>query len=185
VGIAGMVVWTLTAGIGVYLLGVGITAQRAAAGSAAARPATPARAVGAAAATAPTLVDEDPTMVGGAALAVVLGEGGTVRRPAPPEGSSPLLEFTHPALALVGLTFWIFYVMSGDRLFAWIAFGVVVATVLAGLSWELTSRRNRRVADDPAAGDTSFPPHLIMLHGCAAVCTFALVVIAAVVATHG
>jgi heme exporter protein D len=103
-------------------------------------------------------------------------------RPATPEGS-PLLEFVHPALALLGLTFWIFYVMTGYRTFAWVAFGVVVATVAAGLSWEAMRRRTARRRAGSARGDgTSFPPHLVVLHGLAALCTSALVVITAVVA---
>jgi hypothetical protein len=94
---------------------------------------------------------------------------------------SPLLEFTHPLLALTGLTFWIFFVMTDDRLFAWIAFGVVVATVLAGLSWALLTRRvARRAGRKPAV----FPAHLVMIHGLAAACTLALVVISAVIATR-
>lgn len=174
-GIAGMVIWALTAGIGIYLLAVGIAAQRAAA-SARARAATAAGADGPAAAGA------DSTAVGTQALAVVMGS-----KPAPvapPEGS-PLLEFTHPALALLGLTFWIFFVMTGDRLFAWIAFGVVVATVTAGLSWELSRRRAARAPTHGGRPGPRFPPHLMLAHGLAASGTVALVVIAAVAAGHG
>jgi hypothetical protein len=121
---------------------------------------------------------------------------------------SPLLEFTHPLLALLGLTFWIFFVMTSDRLFAWIAFGVVVATVLAGLSWVIVTRRTaQRLAaartalradrKPGAAGDGAgatgsgagaapgFPAHLVMIHGLAAACTLALVVISAATAAHG
>ena len=96
-------------------------------------------------------------------------------------GPRPAREFMHPLLALTGLTFWIFFVMTDDRLFAWIAFGVVVATVLAGLSWALLSRRDaRRTGGEQAA----FPAHLLMIHGVAAACTFALVVISAITAAH-
>jgi hypothetical protein len=165
-----MVVWALTAGIGIYLLAVGFTAQR-----------TDERAPRAPVKT------EAPVAMGSAALTVVLGdERPTGSRPAP-EGS-PLLEFVHPALALLGLTFWICYTMTHYRPFAWIALGVVVATVLAGVSWEVARRRMTRrhaVAPDegaPARGGTGFPPHLILLHGVAAACTFALVVIAAAAA---
>jgi heme exporter protein D len=191
-----MVIWALTAGIGIYLLAVGIGTQRAA-GPARARAAAAAPAAGSAdraaagvaatasgsAATADSTPDGpgDPApRVGTHALAEVLGSG-PAPAVSPPDGS-PLLEFTHPALALLGLTFWIFFVMTGDRLFAWIAFGVVVATVAAGLGWELSRRRTARqeTADGPR-----FPPHLVLAHGAAAVCTFALVVIAAVAAGHG
>lgn len=155
VKIAGMVVWVLTAGIGVYLLAAGIAAQRQA-------------------------------TAGGAVAAIgapdVPGSGG-----APAAKGSPLLEFIHPMLALLGLTFWIFFVMTGDRLFAWIAFGVVVATVLAGLSWVIITRRAARSRRDGGAGGAghSFPAHLVMIHGLAATCTFALVVISAATAAHG
>jgi hypothetical protein len=181
-----MVIWALTAGIGIYLLAVGISAQRAAAfararAAAASQPPTgPADGTG----TADETGTADGTgtarpVVGAQALTAVLGSGPA---PAAPVDGSPLLEFSHPALALLGLTFWIFFVMTGDRLFAWIAFGVVVATVAAGLGWELSRRRTAR----PGAADgPRFPPHLVLVHGAAAACTFALVVIAAVAAGHG
>ena len=157
-----MVVWALTAGIGIYLLAVGLSAQRTAEAAPPTRAAT--AAVGSAALTR-MLADEQPA------------------RPRPKPEGSPLLEFVHPALALLGLTFWIFYVMSGYRAFAWVAFGVVVATVAAGLGWEAFRRRTlRRRASTPGSDGTSFPPHLIMLHGFAAACTFALVVITAAAA---
>jgi hypothetical protein len=207
-----MVVWALTAGIGIYLLAVGFAAQRAAAGGqAAAVPVTSSR---------PRRVqpryesveDNDPDdagstdtagagtenvmVTGTAALATVLGgqQVGADRPSADRPSAAPrsaaeesaLLEFLHPALALLGLTIWIFFMVTGDRLFAWIAFGVVVATVAAGVSWEAARRKHARARERAAAQqNTSFPPHLIMLHGLAAVCTFALVVIAAVVAGHG
>lgn len=191
-----MVIWALTAGIGIYLLAAGIAAQRAAglarvraaaadnaASGAAAGPdgAAPAGADGA----APAGADGAAPAVGTQALAVVPGSGQAPA--APPVDGSPLLEFTHPALALLGLTFWIFFVMTGDRVFAWIALGVVVATVTAGLSWELSRRRTARqraAGDAGGANGPRFPPHLVLAHGVAAACTFALVVIAAVAAGH-
>ncbi len=161
-----MVVWVLTAGIGVYLLAAGIAAQRQAAADAAVSGDTPA----------------DAAVSRGSSAA---------------EGS-PLLEFIHPMLALLGLTFWIFFVMTDDRLFAWIAFGVVVATVLAGLSWVIITRQAarrrtalRRDREPGAAGHGAgaaghrFPAHLVMIHGLAATGTFALVVISATTAAHG
>lgn len=152
-----MVLWVLTAGIGVYLLAAGLAAQRL---------------------RVPAAVPDVPAGVpdGEAAYGVI-----PERSPpagALPQGESPLLEFTHPLLALTGLTFWIFFVMTGDRMFAWIAFGIVVLTVLAGLSWLASGRRARR----REAESLRFPPHLIALHGLAATCTVALVVISAVTA---
>ena len=124
------------------------------------------------------------TVVGAAALASITApQGGTAPGGGGPEAEgSPLLEFMHPLSALTGLTFWIFFVMTDDRLFAWIAFGVVVTTVLAGLSWAaLTRRAARRPGREPAA----FPTHLVMIHGLAAACTVTLVVISAITAAHG
>lgn len=170
-----MVVWAFTAGMGVYLLGVGIARQRTAA---------------AAGKTAQVTDGEPPDeapLVGRAALAMVLQDAPAARGQPRVEGS-PLLEFVHPALALVGLTFWIFFVMTGYRTFAWVAFGVAAATVTAGLSWELAARRTARRCRGEQGREQagpSFPPHLITMHGLAAACTVALVVIAAVTAGHG
>jgi hypothetical protein len=186
-----MVIWALTAGIGIYLLAVGISAQRAAAFARARAAAASQPPTGPAGGTADGTGAARP-VVGAQALTAVLGSGPA---PAAPVDGSPLLEFSHPALALLGLTFWIFFVMTGDRLFAWIAFGVVLATIAAGLSWELSRRRTARSraaagtaqagGPDGEAGGPRFPAHLVLAHGAAAVCTFTLVVIAAVVASHG
>ena len=129
------------------------------------------------------------TVVGAAALARFTAPEGVAPAGAPGTEGSPLLEFLHPLLALLGLTFWIFFVMTSDRLFAWIAFGVVVATVLAGLSWALVTRRAerpeaRRADRELAAAGVSFPARLVMMHGLAAACTLALVVISAITAVH-
>jgi hypothetical protein len=206
-----MVVWALTAGIGIYLLAVGISGQRAGAiaqqaGADVPRasrarvlpryesvedndPDTGTEAEAGSVAEAGSGADAENVMATGvAALATVLegqrSSGERAGAAGPAAEGSPLLEFIHPALALLGLTFWICFVASGDRLFAWIAFGVVVATVVAGLGWEIARRRTAGRREDKPGG-ASFPPHLIMLHGAAAACTFALVVIAAVVASHG
>ena len=211
-----MVVWVLTAGIGIYLLAAGIAAQRQPAGGQALprddQPADDGSALapvgGGPDALAPAA--DGATVVGAAALTSgALGSGAAAGGPrggSRAEGS-PLLEFTHPMLALTGLVFWIFFVMTDDRLFAWIAFGVVVATVLAGVSWVLMTRRSARQraaahdaesqtaerrdrlpaasGPEPAAPGPRFPAHLVMVHGLAAACTFALVVIAAATAAHG
>src|SRR5579862_2745595 len=103
-----MVLWMLTAGIGGYLLAVGFAAQRARAGV--------------------TQPQQEPVVVDPAGMLGVVPEAGArpVSARAEVEGS-PLLEFVHPALALTGLTLWIFYTVSGDRVFAWLGFGIVLA----------------------------------------------------------
>jgi hypothetical protein len=106
--------------------------------------------------------DEAVVMGSAAVLSGVVPEASVAGGPGPGgsraeiEGS-PLLEFMHPALALTGLTLWIFYTVSGDRLFAWIGFGIVLAAVLAGVGWATMSKRvdRRRAARRAAAEDES------------------------------
>jgi hypothetical protein len=197
-----MVVWMLTAGIGIYLLAAGIAAQRRAAGGAQEAAAGGARPDDGGAGPPPGGESSAPLapgpdggpVVGAGVLASITAPGGGAAAGSGGPGAgaegSPLLEFVHPLLALTGLMFWIFFVMTDDRPFAWIAFGVVVATVLAGLSWAvlprwLARRAARRGGREPGDGlEGGFPAHLIMIHGLAAACTLTLVVIAAVTAAH-
>jgi hypothetical protein len=103
-------------------------------------------------------------------------------------GEHPLLEFCHPALGVVGLGLWFIYVGTGHRPLAWVAFGVLVLTIGAGLSWLIRSARAERadggdgVAGGPRQGQ---PGRLILLHGLLATATFALVVLTALVAWPG
>ena len=56
-------------------------------------------------------------------------------------GQHPLLEFMHPALGIVGLGIWIAYVATKFGTFAWVSFGVLLATIAAGLTWYTVNRR--------------------------------------------
>jgi hypothetical protein len=115
-------------------------------------------------------------------------------------GEHPVLEFCHPALGAVGLGLWFIYVGTGHRPLAWVAFGVLVVTIGAGLGWLIRSARSARggqaargepagAADgtDGTAGGPrrGLPARLILLHGLLATATFALVVLTALVASHG
>ncbi|HYA49575.1 MAG TPA: hypothetical protein VEG33_00230, partial [Streptosporangiaceae bacterium] len=100
---------------------------------------------------------------------------------AAPPGEHPLLQFCHPALALIGFGFWLAFVLTHYRPLAWIAFGILVVTLSAGLSW-LTG--NTLAARRRGAART-FPPRLIMVHGLAAAATLALTVLTALSAGHG
>jgi hypothetical protein len=119
-------------------------------------------------------------------------------------GLRPLLEFAHPASAIVGLGFWLAYTFVHYRALGWIAFGLVTATVCLGLTWFTA---NRRAATRPArparptrparsarhgipagpsaqgAPDDDPPPsfsgRLVVLHGGAAAVTFALAALTA------
>ena len=65
-------------------------------------------------------------------------------------GEHPLLEFMHPALGLAGLGCWIAFVITRFRPFAWIALGVIVVTIAAGMIWYAASARAARPAGRPA-----------------------------------
>ena len=201
--IAALILWVLTASAGVTLLSSGRAARGAVASpagpaDATGRPAQPADTVGrpaqkvdaaggpaqkVGAAGGPASPADTPVRY----AAVPLTEDG---RPPPgphakvtaPPGEHPLLQFCHPALALIGSGFWLAFVLVHYRPLAWVSFGVLVVTLGAGLSWltgnTLAARRQHGVA--PA-----FPPRLIVLHGLAAAATLALTVLTALTAGHG
>lgn len=161
--IATLVLWMLNAGAGVALLSAGNAARR--------RAASPART-----ADAPVRIP-----------AVPLTEDGRPPRVPPskvvaPPGEHPLLEFSHPALALFGLGFWLAFVLVHYRTFAWISIGLLVVTAGAGLAWLARSRRAARRRTAPAR---AFPSRLVALHGVAAAALLALTLLTALFAAHG
>ena len=161
--IAALILWVLTASVGVSLLSSG-RAARGAAASGTAPAGAPARF-----AAVPLTEDGRPPPVPHAKVTA-------------PPGEHPLLQFCHPALAIIGFGFWLAFVFVHYRPLAWVSFGVLVVTLGAGLSWltgnKLAARRHQGAA--PA-----FPPRLIVLHGLAAAATLALTVLAALTAGHG
>jgi hypothetical protein len=191
--IAALILWVLTASAGVSLLSSGRAARGAAAGpaqpaDAAGGPAPPADAAGGP--DHPADAAAGPAQTAGAPArfaAIPLTEDG---RPPPvphakvaaPPGEHPLLQFSHPALALIGFGFWLAFVLVHYRPLAWISFGILVVTLSAGLSWlggnALAARRRQGAA-------RGFPPRLIVLHGLAAAATLALTVLTALSAGHG
>ena len=76
-------------------------------------------------------------------------------RSEPLPGLKPLAEFAHPALALIGIGFWLGYVVSRDRLFAVIGLGILLGAICAGVSLFTV---NTRAARRAAAGADSGPP---------------------------
>jgi hypothetical protein len=178
--IAALVLWVLTASAGVSLLSSGRAARGAAAGAAP-------RTDSSAGATQPAGAAGGPAQRAGARFAAIpLTEDG---RPPPvphakvtaPPGEHPLLQFCHPALALIGFGFWLAFVLVHYRPLAWISFGILVITISAGLSW-LTGNTLAARRRGAAYG---FPPRLIALHGLAAAATLALAVLTALTAGHG
>lgn len=162
--VAALVLWALTAGAGIYLLFAGNAARRSAGSP-----------VPAGSATA-------------SSVAVQITDASNlppIPRPkvTAPAGQHPLLEFSHPALGLAGLSFWFLFVYSGIRPLAWISLGILLVTVGAGLTWLTGQVRAARSRGEAASG--GFPPRLIVTHGLAAAVTLTLVVLTALSASHG
>ena len=199
--IAALILWVLTASAGVSLLNSARAARGPTAGpaqppEAAGSPAQPADAAGPA---HPADAAGDSAQPAGSASGPARSAGTPVRyaavpltedgKPPPvprvkvaaPPGEHPLLQFCHPALALIGFGFWLGFVLVRYRPLAWISFGILVVTVSAGLSWlaaNALAARRRQAA-------RAFPPRLIVLHGLAAAATLALTVLTALFASHG
>ena len=158
-----LALWVVTASAGVALLSSGNAARRRTAPSVQLA-STPAR-YGA----VPLTADGKPPPV-------------PRTRVAAPAGEHPLLEFSHPALALSGLAFWFVFVLIHYRPLAWISLGILVVTLSAGLSWLAANARAARRQQKAAR---PFPPRLIALHGLAAAVAFTLTVLTALSASHG
>jgi hypothetical protein len=97
-------------------------------------------------------------------------------------GLRSLLEFAHPASAIVGLGFWLAFTLVHNRVLGWIGFGVVTATVCLGLTWFTASTR---AAGGQGSADgepvPSFSTRMVILHGSAAAVTFVLAALTALV----
>jgi hypothetical protein len=107
-----------------------------------------------------------------------------------PAGEHPLLEFCHPALAVTGIACWLMFVLVHYRPFAWIAFGILVATMAVGLAWLVSTRGtvkhgavNHGAVDPEAGARWTFPPRLVALHGLAVALAIALTVLTAISAS--
>src|SRR5271157_74718 len=198
-----LVLWLFTAGAGFSLLATSNLSR--------ARPAVSARAeepaTASVASTAPAASDTHPASAPEQAASTPAQQG--AKRPsrasrdrfAPPSlvaarnapvlpGLRSLLEFAHPACAIIGLGFWLGYTFVHYRPLGWIAFGLVTATVCLGLSWfaaNTRAARRQRQGEPPLKSEhrdesaPSFSTRLIALHGGAAAATFALAALTALV----
>jgi hypothetical protein len=170
--IAAMLLWMVTAAAGVSLL----AARRPARGSGApAADPAPAEAPAAAAVRAPAGVPP--------AASAALAAGAKVppishTRITTQPGEHPLLEFMHPALGLLGLGCWIAFVITRFRPFAWIALGVIVVTIAAGMIWYAASARAARPAR------AHLPARRLAIHGGGAAVTLALAIVTVLAAGH-
>jgi hypothetical protein len=172
VAILTLVLWMLTAAAGLTLLRTGGNARRVARESARAAelPSTTPAAVPAARSTAVPLT-----------AAGLPPPAPHVRVTAEP-GEHPLLEFTHPALAVAGMACWFMFTFVHYRPLAWISFGILVVTLSVGLGWLV---RNNQALRNHATAAWHFPPRLIALHGFAAGVSIVLTVLTALIAGRG
>ena len=124
-------------------------------------------------------------------------------------GEHPLLEFMHPALGVAGLGCWIAFVITRFTVFAWAAFGVIIVTIAAGLTWYAVNARAARAersgrepgvsrdgtgqpgAAEPGAGADGaraparrYPARRLLVHASGAAVTFVLALVTALAAHH-
>jgi hypothetical protein len=195
-----LVFWLFTAGAGFYLL---VTSNLGRARPAAAAPAAEPAAAPAESATVPasaTAAVPAPQAAPGAPTASPAPPPSKreVRRAArnrfdPPSltaaksapvvpGLRSLLEFAHPAFAIVGLGFWLAFTFVHDRALGWIGFGLVTATACLGLTWFTANTRAAGKHGSPDGEPApSFSTRMVMLHGGAAAVTLVLAALAALV----
>jgi hypothetical protein len=94
-----------------------------------------------------------------------------------------VLIFAHPVLATTGLTFWITFMLTGRVLYAWCGFGVLSASAMLGfvmLTRWLVGRGGRHAR----GAEQHFPARVVAMHGMVGLTTFAIVLIAATLATQ-
>jgi hypothetical protein len=162
-----LVLWLATAGLGIALLRAGGAARVAAAQAAAPAADPQLAAVPARIGALPMTAEGKPPPV-------------PHTRVVTPAGEHPLLEFAHPALAVVGLAFWAMFTFVHYRPMAWIALAVIAVTIGLGLGWLVRSGRARTAR----APGRRFPARLAGLHGLAASLTVLVGLLSAIVASH-
>ena len=176
-----LVLWLFTAGAGFYLL---VTSNLGRARPAATTPAAEPATVPAAA--APEVPPASKREMRRAARNRFDPPSLTAAKNAPAvPGLRSLLEFAHPAFAIVGLGFWLGFTLVHDRGLGWIAFGLVTAAVCLGLTWYTANTRAAR-REGPSGGEPApaFRTRLVLLHGSAATVTFALAALTALILSH-
>ncbi len=195
--IAAMLFWMFTVGAGLYLLATGRPARGPAEGAAAPEPAGVPR-------TAGVPVAATAAYAAGARVPPITHTRITTR-----PGEHPLLEYMHPALGTGGLACLIVFVITHAAGFAWASFGVVVATIAAGVTWYAVNARaaapraeaqGARGAPGPAEAQGAEGPNTpapgpgapgprylsrrLLVHGSSAAVTLVLVIVTALIAHH-
>jgi len=196
-----LVLWAFTAGAGTYLLvtsslGRAGTPDPEAAPAAATQPAAtqpaaaPATQPAAAAATQPAVAARPQASPQRQASQREMRRAArerwdppslTAARKAPAlPGARSVLEFAHPACALVGFAFWLGFTLIHARGLSWIAFGLIAFTACLGLAWFTANVRAARTGDRDRPAPY-FSGRLMVVHGCAAAVTLTLAALTALV----
>jgi hypothetical protein len=192
-----LILWVFTAAAGVSLLNTGGAARRAAA---AARVASAQPGSGEQDGPSPSAGTADGARLAAGTAAETAHAIATARVKAPPmtpegkpppvprvrvetpPGEHPLLEFSHPALAVTGLATYMMFAFVHYKPMAWIAFGILLCAIGLGLTW---LARNAQAVREHAAAAWRFPPKLVLTHGLAAAVAIALTVLTALTASRG
>jgi hypothetical protein len=154
--VAVLLLWALTAGAGFYLLVTSNLRRN--------RPVAPVPAP-----TAPATRWDPPSLIA------------SRQAPVLPDLRS-LLEFAHPAFAIIGLAFWLGFTLVHNQALGWIGFGLVAVTASLGLAWFTANLRAARRADAQSA--PRFAGRILIVHGAGAGVTITLAALAALV-LHG
>jgi len=194
VAVAALLLWLCTAAIGAYLLVTAVHAgnvgrepeepvpvsaeQIARVVAAASR--SPAKGRGAPPEARPRLSRNDRDIFAPASLRQARAE--------PLPSLKDVAEFVHPALAMIGIGFWLGYVVSRDRLFAVIGLGILLGAICAGVSlFTVNTRAARRAAADadvatpaPGTAPLTASPLVLTLHAIGATLTLLFAVLIAV-----
>jgi hypothetical protein len=210
VAIAALVLWISTVAIGTYLLAtaarIGKTESAPAEPVSVSAGQTGTASADSAAVSSPASGSQTAAVAADAAAATPPAKPAHVNKDnrfAPPSlqaerdeplpGMKELAEFAHPALAIIGLAFWIGYVISRDRIMLEIGLGILLGAICAGLSWfAVNTRAAKRAMADGADDDSgtedlrtaplSFTPLVLILHtvGAAVTLLFVALIVARV-----
>lgn len=196
--VATLLLWLCTAAIGSYLLVTAVhagnaepeTEEPAAAGESVTVPADGPAATSVDPAGAPGVPAASPAKVKPRRSDRDLFAPQSLRdaRSEPMPGLKELAEFAHPALAMIGIGFWLGYVVSRDRVFAVIGLGILLGAICAGVSlFTANTRAAKRLAAHPGAAPTApgtapliASPVVLTLHGIGATLTLLFAILIAV-----
>jgi len=182
--VAGLLLWLCTATVGSYLLVTAVRAGNRGRGADQAEPVSVPAGQPATAAAGSDAASASPVP---ARNKDIFAPQSLQRARSEPIGSlRDLAEFSHPALAMIGVGFWLGYVVSRDRLFAVIGLGVLLGTICAGLSWYFMNNRDakRAAAAEPGSTGSGTPrlaasSRVLILHGTGAALTLLIAVLIA------